>query len=83
MLDAALFGMPAVSAGGSFGARANAAPKTAAPAGIVRGLTVDDDGISGDIESEFHGRASLAMLQIAIVGFIVFYIWTRNVQAGG
>jgi hypothetical protein len=59
-------------------------PASIAPAGNQRGLQVARSNASGvDIGATLDGRFSLGLLQGLVVVLIVFYVWTRNVQAGG
>ena len=41
-------------------------------------------GDSIDTEAEgIHGEMSVGFVGVLIVGLVLFYIWTRNVQGGG
>ncbi len=62
----------------------NLSPTTVAPSRDNIGMTVAGEGVvDGQQGGDFHGKVSLGILQFAIVGLILVYIWTRNVQGGG
>lgn len=59
--------------------RGNASPFMVAPSGATRGIPLN--GSYGEDVST--GRLSLGFLQVAVIGLVLVYIWTRNVQGGG
>lgn len=57
----------------------NSSARMVAPSGATRGIPLN--GSYGEDVS--GGRLSLGFLQVALVGLVLVYIWTRNVQGGG
>lgn len=39
--------------------------------------------LGGEVGDVFAGRLSLIALNTAVLGLVVFYLWTRNAQGGG
>lgn len=54
----------------------------AAPRDTVQSSLSASVGRSG-ADAVATGRLSLAFLETAIVGIVLFYIWTRRMQGGG
>lgn len=59
--------------------RGNASRLMVAPSGATRGIPLAGS-YGGDVAD---GRLSLGMLQVAVIGLVLLYLWTRNVQGGG
>lgn len=40
-------------------------------------------GFGAVSEGTFQGELSIGFMALIVIGFVVFYAWTRNVQGGG
>jgi hypothetical protein len=47
------------------------------------GVYTNTDGPSSTGDDIFHGRLSLGMVAVFILGALAFYVYTRDIQGGG
>lgn len=52
------------------------------PPGILGAATPGISAAQGEISDLMAGRITLALVEIAFVGLIGFYLWTRSSQGG-
>lgn len=48
----------------------------------ILGGTISAKGVGAEISDLTAGRITLAMVEVAFVGLIAFYLWTRTSQGG-
>jgi len=49
---------------------------------VSNGASSFGDGIDSS-DGDMVGEASIGFVAVLIVGIVLFYVWTRNVQGGG
>jgi hypothetical protein len=83
MLDAMFFGQPDnISANQSDWGSPN-------QSNAIVGVSKNNIGLrvmnrdSADVGANLQGRISIGMIEVAVAGLVLFYIWTHNVQGGG
>lgn len=81
----AKYGIGASPAGKTKVAAGNAPPvypsNGSGPPGILGG-TVSLGAAQGELSDLMTGRITLAIVDLAFVGLIAFYLWTRSSQGG-
>lgn len=50
--------------------------------GILGAATVVRGGAANEISDLTAGRITLAMVEVAFIGLVAFYLWTRTSQGG-
>jgi len=50
--------------------------------GVLGGATVSIGAAQNELSDLMTGRITLAMVEVAFVGLIAFYLWTRSSQGG-
>jgi len=81
MLDAMMFGNPNTISQNQ--------AESANDSNSIVGVSKNNVGLrvlsrdSADLGANIQGRISIGMIEIAIAGLVLFYIWTHNVQGGG